>query len=252
MTTSARDAGRRARRRPHRGSRPVGHRRGVPAAGAVPRHGYAVLEARAAIGGTWDLFRYPGVRSDSDVFTLSYPFRPWRGPTSLADGAEHPDYIASTAAEAGIERHIRYRTRAVDASWSSARARWSVRTLVGEDATTAHRHVLVPLRLRRLLRLRPRPPARLRRHAGLPGPARAPPALARGPRPHRPAGRRHRQRRAIRTRRGAGRTSTYCSPLPMTTTRLPSYVEVLGPELGVHDLAVEVSTPAKSGWWPWS
>ena len=100
-----------------------------------PGTSYAVLEARAAIGGTWDLFRYPGVRSDSDVFTLSYPFRPWRGPTSLADGASIRDYIATTAADAGIERHIRYRTRAVDASWSSARARWSVRTLAGEDAT---------------------------------------------------------------------------------------------------------------------
>ena len=100
-----------------------------------PSKSYAVLEARAAIGGTWDLFRYPGVRSDSDVFTLSYPFRPWRGPTSLADGASIRDYIATAAAEAGIEPHIRYRTRAVDASWSSARARWSVRTLVGEDAT---------------------------------------------------------------------------------------------------------------------
>ena len=100
-----------------------------------PGTSYAILEARAAIGGTWDLFRYPGVRSDSDVFTLSYPFRPWRGPTSLADGASIRDYIATTAAETGIEPHIRYRTRAVDASWSSARARWSVRTLVGEDAT---------------------------------------------------------------------------------------------------------------------
>ena len=55
-----------------------------------PGTSYAVLEARAAIGGTWDLFRYPGVRSDSDVFTLSYPFRPWRGPTALADGASDP------------------------------------------------------------------------------------------------------------------------------------------------------------------
>jgi monooxygenase len=51
-----------------------------------PGTSYAILEARAAVGGTWDLFRYPGVRSDSDVFTLSYQFRPWRGPTSMADG----------------------------------------------------------------------------------------------------------------------------------------------------------------------
>ena len=100
-----------------------------------PGRSYAVLEAREAVGGTWDLFRYPGVRSDSDMFTLSYPFRPWRDATSLADGASIRDYIAQTATEEGIREHIRFRTKVVDASWSSAEARWTVRTLVGEDAT---------------------------------------------------------------------------------------------------------------------
>ena len=99
-----------------------------------PRRSYAVLEAREAVGGTWDLFRYPGVRSDSDIFTLSYPFRPWRDATSLADGASIREYIARTATEEGIREHIRFRTKVVDASWSSAEARWTVRTLVGEDA----------------------------------------------------------------------------------------------------------------------
>ena len=99
-----------------------------------PGRSYAVLEAREAVGGTWDLFRYPGVRSDSDIFTLSYPFRPWRDATSLADGASIREYIARTATEEGIREHIRFRTKVVDASWSSAEARWTVRTLVGEDA----------------------------------------------------------------------------------------------------------------------
>jgi monooxygenase len=99
-----------------------------------PGRSYAVLEARKAVGGTWDLFRYPGVRSDSDIFTLSYPFRPWRDATSLADGASIREYIERTATEEGIREHIRFRTKVVDASWSSAEARWTVRTLVGEDA----------------------------------------------------------------------------------------------------------------------
>jgi len=99
-----------------------------------PGRSYAVLEAREAVGGTWDLFRYPGVRSDSDIFTLSYPFRPWRDAKSLADGASIRNYIERTATEEGIREHIRFRTKVVDASWSSAEALWSVRTVVGEDA----------------------------------------------------------------------------------------------------------------------
>jgi monooxygenase len=101
-----------------------------------PETTYAVLEARDRVGGTWDLFRYPGVRSDSDMFTLSYPFRPWRGAKSMADGDSIRTYIEETAAENGIDRHIRFRTRVLSASWSSAEARWTVETQVGEDRDT--------------------------------------------------------------------------------------------------------------------
>src|SRR4051812_48221044 len=96
---------------------------------------YAVLEARAAIGGTWDTFRYPGVRSDTDMLSLSYPFRPWRGETRPASGGAIRRYLVQTADEAGITDRIRFRTRVVDASWSSSTARWTVRVEVGEART---------------------------------------------------------------------------------------------------------------------
>jgi cation diffusion facilitator CzcD-associated flavoprotein CzcO len=91
-----------------------------------PDRSYTVLEARDAIGGTWDLFRYPGIRSDSDMFTLSYPFRAWRGARSIADGASILRYVRDTAAEYGVDRHIRFRTKVVAADWSSAVGRWTL------------------------------------------------------------------------------------------------------------------------------
>ncbi|WP_280304784.1 flavin-containing monooxygenase [Nocardia abscessus] len=94
---------------------------------------YAVLEARDALGGTWDLFRYPGIRSDSDMFTLGYPFKPWREAKSIADGPSILRYITETATEHGIDRHIRYRTRVVAADWDSGTARWTL-TLEQRDA----------------------------------------------------------------------------------------------------------------------
>ncbi|MDD9350001.1 NAD(P)/FAD-dependent oxidoreductase [Mumia sp.] len=94
---------------------------------------YAVLEARDAIGGTWDLFRYPGVRSDSDIFTLSFPFRPWRGPDSIVDGEQIRDYLHETARESGIEQHIRLSTTVLAADWSPERARWTVTVATGPD-----------------------------------------------------------------------------------------------------------------------
>src|ERR687887_2019867 len=78
-----------------------------------PGKTFAILEARGVLGGTWDLFRYPGIRSDSDMFTLSYPFRPWRGEKSIVDGDSIRDYIVDTAREYGVDRHIRLRTRVV-------------------------------------------------------------------------------------------------------------------------------------------
>jgi monooxygenase len=91
-----------------------------------PDRTVAILESRAAIGGTWDLFRYPGVRSDSDMFTLGYAFRPWEDEKSIADGAVIRRYIADTAREFGVDRQIRFHHRVLSADWSSADSRWTV------------------------------------------------------------------------------------------------------------------------------
>ena len=92
----------------------------------APGTTYAVLEARATSGGTWDLFRYPGVRSDSDMYTLGYNFQPWTRPESIAQGGDILDYIRQTSADHGVEQHIRYSTRVLSASFSSADATWTV------------------------------------------------------------------------------------------------------------------------------
>ncbi|MFC0506249.1 flavin-containing monooxygenase [Micromonospora costi] len=94
---------------------------------SCPGKTYALLEARDAIGGTWDLFRYPGVRSDSDMFTLGYSFKPWTSPKAIADGDSIRDYVRQTAREYGVDRHIRFRHRVVSGAWDSASARWTVR-----------------------------------------------------------------------------------------------------------------------------
>ncbi len=91
-----------------------------------PEKTYAILEARDAIGGTWDLFRYPGIRSDSDMYTLGYSFRPWRGEKAIADGPSIRSYIRDTAREHGVDRKIRFRHRVISASWSTDAARWTV------------------------------------------------------------------------------------------------------------------------------
>ncbi len=92
----------------------------------LPGTSYAILEARESLGGTWDLFRYPGIRSDSDMFTLGYSFRPWTNPQAIADGPSILAYIRETAAAYGIDRHIRYRQRVEHARWSSKHARWEL------------------------------------------------------------------------------------------------------------------------------
>ncbi len=97
-----------------------------------PEKSYLVLERRAAIGGTWDLFRYPGVRSDSDMFTFGYNFRPWTATKVLADGPSIRAYVTDTAREYGVLQHIRFGHRVVRADWSSAEARWRVEA-VRED-----------------------------------------------------------------------------------------------------------------------
>jgi monooxygenase len=91
-----------------------------------PQKSFAILEARESIGGTWDLFRYPGIRSDSDMFTLGYSFRPWREAQALADGESILRYIRDTAHEHAVEERIHFGQRAIRAEWSSERARWTV------------------------------------------------------------------------------------------------------------------------------
>ncbi|RRQ26545.1 NAD(P)/FAD-dependent oxidoreductase [Rhodococcus sp. Eu-32] len=92
----------------------------------LPGKSYAILESRGAIGGTWDLFRYPGIRSDSDMYTLGYNFRPWTGDKSIADGKDIREYIEDTARDGGIDKHIRFHHRVVKASWSTATSTWTV------------------------------------------------------------------------------------------------------------------------------
>ncbi|SFI63464.1 flavin-containing monooxygenase [Amycolatopsis sacchari] len=92
----------------------------------APGKTFTILEARDAMGGTWDLFRYPGIRSDSDMFTLGYEFRPWPEAKAIADGPAIRDYIRDTAREYGVDRRIRFSHKVVRAEWSSADARWTV------------------------------------------------------------------------------------------------------------------------------
>jgi cation diffusion facilitator CzcD-associated flavoprotein CzcO len=91
-----------------------------------PEKSYAILEARGAIGGTWDVFRYPGIRSDSDMYTLGFAFKPWTIAKAIADGPAIRDYICETAAEHGIGEHIRFGHRVIAADWSSGEAHWRV------------------------------------------------------------------------------------------------------------------------------
>ncbi|HEY1944236.1 MAG TPA: NAD(P)/FAD-dependent oxidoreductase, partial [Roseiarcus sp.] len=91
-----------------------------------PRRTFVILEGRGAVGGTWDLFRYPGVRSDSDMHTLGYRFRPWRGEKSIADGPSILAYLNDAACKYGVDRKIRFHHQVKRASWSSADARWTL------------------------------------------------------------------------------------------------------------------------------
>jgi monooxygenase len=102
-----------------------------------PGRSYAILESRDTIGGTWDLFRYPGIRSDSDMYTLGYRFKPWTNAKAIADGPSILNYIRETAAENDIERHIHYRHKMVGASWSTPDAQWTVEI---ERTDTGERH----------------------------------------------------------------------------------------------------------------
>src|ERR671931_1534032 len=94
---------------------------------------YVILEAREASGRTWDLFRYPGIRSDSDMYTLGYSFRPWKDAKAIADGPSILSYIREVASDHGIDTRIRYGHRVVAAKWSTPDARWTVEIEQGPD-----------------------------------------------------------------------------------------------------------------------
>ena len=100
-----------------------------------PGKSFAIVEARESIGGTWDLFRFPGVRADSDMFTLAYPFRPWKGAKAIPDGPSILEYVRETARTFGIDKLIRFGHRVVRAEWASSDTRWSVDI---ERASNAH------------------------------------------------------------------------------------------------------------------
>jgi monooxygenase len=100
---------------------------------ACPERSFALLESRETLGGTWDLFRYPGIRSDSDMYTLGYTFRPWLDRKSLADGPSILKYLQETAAETGVDKHIRYKHKVISASWSSDSATWKVAVQRGDS-----------------------------------------------------------------------------------------------------------------------
>jgi monooxygenase len=110
-----------------------------------PGRSFAILESRAASGGTWDLFRYPGIRSDSDMYTLSYGFKPWRNKSAIADGGSILDYIREAAQEYDVEPHIRYHHKVVSANWSPTDKRWQViaqRGDTGESVTISCQFIL--------------------------------------------------------------------------------------------------------------
>ena len=99
-----------------------------------PGRTFAIFEARHTLGGTWDLFRYPGVRSDSDMFTLGFSFRPWTEAKAIADGPAILSYLTQTAQDNGIDRHIRYGRKVRSASWDSSQSRWTVTFERGSEA----------------------------------------------------------------------------------------------------------------------
>ncbi len=101
-----------------------------------PDRSYVILEGRQAIGGTWDLFRYPGIRSDSDMHTLGFSFRPWTAAKAIADGPSIRDYVADTAKHFGVDRHIRFGHRLLSADWSTPDACWKLEVDGPDGATT--------------------------------------------------------------------------------------------------------------------
>ena len=158
-----------------------------------PGLSYTVLERRERIGGTWDLFRYPGIRSDSDIFTLSFPYEPWRRPENVADGDDIRAYLTETARKHGIDEHIRFNTRVISADWDSTTDTWTVQT--EQDGGPQDLPRPIPVLRHGLLQLRRALPAGISRHREVRRRGRAPPVLARVAGLYRQACRRDRQRR---------------------------------------------------------
>ena len=152
-----------------------------------PERSFAILEGRERLGGTWDLFRYPGIRSDSDMYTLGYSFKPWEQPKAIADGPSILKYVQDTAREHDIERHIRYGLQVKRAAWSTPDAAWTVEAERAGTNEIVRFTLQLPLHVQRLLPLRRRLPAALRRQRALRRAHRAPAALARGARLRRQA-----------------------------------------------------------------
>ena len=159
-----------------------------------PDRTFVILDAQDNRGGTWWTHRYPGVRSDSDLFTYGYRFKPWRGP-SIAAGEEILAYLDEVIDEDDLGRHIRYQHRVTAASWSTADRRWTVEVTRGRHRAAAAVHRRLPVDVPGLLQPRQALPAPVGGHGPLPGRDRAPAAVARGPRPDGQARRRHRLRR---------------------------------------------------------
>ena len=132
---------------------------------ACPDQSYQILESRERMGGTWDMFRYPGIRSDSDMYTLGYSFRPWTSPKAIADGPAILEYLQETAREHGIDRKIRFGHHVRRASWSSRDALWTVEAERSDTKQLVRVHVSLPLHVQRLLRLRRGSHAAISRHA---------------------------------------------------------------------------------------
>jgi monooxygenase len=106
-----------------------------------PKKSYVILEQRERIGGTWDLFRYPGIRSDSDMLTMGYSFRPWTHPKAISPGADIREYITATAHDEGIDRNIRFRHQIKRAEWSSQEARWTVEAVKQTSSLGASKNI---------------------------------------------------------------------------------------------------------------
>ena len=109
-----------------------------------PNTNFIILESRAASGGTWDLFKYPGIRSDSDMYTYAYGFKPWKSKVSIAGGDKILSYIRDTAKEYDLDKHIRFQHKVVTAEWSSERKFWSVSIMRGDTGKTVMKGNTLP------------------------------------------------------------------------------------------------------------